>query len=253
MKKRNVLITGGGRGIGKQIVKYFVDQGCNVAVHYFHSKDSATKLVEGFTKKSDQKIFTVQADLSNSASVSELTKAVLQQFGTIDIVVHNAGPFNREKFQVIDYTDEQWDEMIGGNLNSLFYLLREIIPSMEKNNWGRFITIGFNHVSELAEWRFRGPYAAAKTGAASLVKTAALEESDYNITVNMLCPGDIKPPFKEMQIGDVPPHYSKRVATGEDIARIAAFLSEENSMYISGSVIDVAGGKDILAKQNIKL
>jgi 3-oxoacyl-[acyl-carrier protein] reductase len=115
------------------------------------------------------------------------------------------------------------------------------------------ITIGFDRVETAPAWKFRSAYAAAKTGAASLTKTLAIEEAENGITVNMVCPGDIRGEYKEMKIKNVRDQSDinnpiGRPGTGEDIARVISFLCNEDSDFITGSVIPVTGGKDVLNK-----
>lgn len=112
--------------------------------------------------------------------------------------------------------------------------------------------LGFDRVGQAPAWKYRGAYAAAKTGSASLIRTLALEESDNGITVNMVCPGDITSQWKEMTIEAARMVADVQVCPeeGEDIARTVAFLCEDNADKISGAIIEVTGGKDVLAKRN---
>src|SRR5690606_18193589 len=89
------------------------------------------------------------------------------------------------------------------NLSSVFYLAKELIPSMREHGWGRIINFGFNQASQAPSWVHRSAFAAAKVGLVSLTKTLALEEAEHGITVNMICPGDIVGENKEMSIADV--------------------------------------------------
>jgi 3-oxoacyl-[acyl-carrier protein] reductase len=124
---------------------------------------------------------------------------------------------------------------------------------MRENKWGRIVTIGFDRVEAASGWIYRSAFAAAKTGAASLTKSIALEEAGNGITANMVCPGDIIGEWKEKNIEDTTTvEYSAspvgRPGTGEDIARVISFLADEKSGFITGSIIPVTGGKDVLGK-----
>lgn len=124
---------------------------------------------------------------------------------------------------------------------------------MRENHWGRIINIGFDRAENSPGWKYRSAFAAAKTGLVSLTKTLAIEEAEHGITVNMICPGDISANFKEANIDDVreiKDNYTPvgRPGTGEDIARMIAFLCDKDSDFITGSIIQVTGGKDVLTK-----
>ena len=124
-----------------------------------------------------------------------------------------------------------------------------VLPYMRNNSWGRIIHFGFAHAGESRAWPHRAVYAAAKVGLVSFTKTLAIEEAENGITVNMICPGDIRGDNKEKKIVDVehlmdPESPRGRPGTGEDVARVAAFLCGSDSDFITGNMINVAGGMD---------
>jgi 3-oxoacyl-[acyl-carrier protein] reductase len=124
---------------------------------------------------------------------------------------------------------------------------------MRKQHWGRIITIGFDRVESTPGWVFRSAFGAAKTALASLTKTIAIEEAEYGITANMVCPGDIISRWKEKSIDEAIISDSVpvgRYGTGEDISRVISFLIDEKSDFITGSIISVTGGMDVLGKAN---
>ena len=124
---------------------------------------------------------------------------------------------------------------------------------MRKNKWGRIITMGFDRVETAPGWIYRSAFAAAKTGLASLTRTIAIEEMMNGITANMVSPGDISTEWKEKTIEQAVSSHNGltsvgRSGTGEDIARVISFLVDENSSFITGSIIPVTGGIDVLGK-----
>jgi 3-oxoacyl-[acyl-carrier protein] reductase len=152
-----------------------------------------------------------------------------------------------------DYSISEWQYLLEGNLSAVFFLLKQIIPVMRKQNWGRIITMGFDRVETAPGWIYRSGFAAAKTGLASLTRSIAIEEAEHGITANMVCPGDIIDDWKEKMINHTLNHDDElsqviRPGTGEDIARVITFLVEENSSFITGSIIPVTGGIDVLGK-----
>ncbi len=170
-------------------------------------------------------------------------------FGSVDILINNAGPFYRERRKFAEYTMKDIQYLINSNFTAVMELDHLVLPFMRLNNWGRIIHFGFAHAGESRAWPHRAVYAAAKVGLVSFTKTLAVEEAENGITVNMLCPGDIRGDNKEKKIIEVehiidPESPRGRPGTGEDVARVAAFLSRSESDFITGSMINVAGGMD---------
>lgn len=218
-----------------------------------HSQKAAEETADFIRQTYAVQALAIQADVSRYADVQKLVSQTLATFGRIDILVHNAGPFIKEQKLLRDYQLSEWQAMVDGNLNSYFYLLQAILPEMTKNHWGRIVMLGFEKVGNAPAWRYRAAYAAAKSGVASLTRSVALEESRNGITVNMVCPGDIKGTFKEMTIQEAKNQSiegEKRSESGEDLARTIVFLCEEQSDFITGNIIEVTGGQEILAKRN---
>lgn len=253
MNKKVAVITGSATGLGKQTAIALAKAGNHVVINYVHSEQRAHETAKAIQQAYGVQALVVQGDMSQVKEAQSLIEQTLQTFGRIDILVHNAGPFVREKKNIRDYELDQWQAMVHGNLDSYFYLLQAVLPEMAKQKWGRIVMMGFEKVGQAPGWRYRGPYAAAKSGAASLTRTLALEEAENGITANMVCPGDIRGVFKEMTIEAAESEQydgTRRHAVGEDIARTVAFLCEEQSAYITGNIIEVTGGKEILAKRN---
>jgi len=251
-KSRVALITGSAKGLGVQIAKSLAEKGYSIVINYRNSEKEANKLVYHLKQTHGINALSIKGDVGILSDVKNMLKVIKEKLGNIDILVHNAGPFIHVDKTINDYKYDEWEYIINGNLNSYFYLIKEVIPFMRENNWGRIIALGFNQGNSNPGWKYRGAFAAAKSAVISLTKTLALEESKYNITANVISPGDIKGSFKELSINGVKKDSKKRNPTGFDIARVVTFLCEEDSDFISGSVIEVNGGIDILAKKNLK-
>lgn len=248
------LVTGSASGLGVQSVLSLAHAGYSIMINYRKSASEAERLkhkVEALGRK----CALVQGDVSSKTDCQKIVAETMNYFGQIDVLVNNAGPYIFELKKVVDYTDEEWEMMIQGNLSSVFYMVREVIPIMRKKNWGRIITFGFNQSSQAAPWMYRGAYASAKVGLVSLTKTLAQEESGSGITVNMICPGDIIGENKEKTIEESRKTRAKdqapvgRAGSGEDIGRVVRFLCSADSDFITGSVIEVNGGLDVLGKR----
>lgn len=255
MQGKVAIITGSATGLGKRTAIELAKNGVHIVLNYRSSKEAATQTAAMISEKYGVKTLVVKADVSSLSAIQNLVQQTISKFKRIDLLIHNAGPFIKEQKTLVNYTHEEWRQMVDGNLNSYFYLLRETLPYMQKQQWGRVIMMGFNKVGTAPAWKYRAAYAAAKSGAASLTKTLALEEAENGITFNVVCPGDIKGDGKEMGILDAQKQMGeldleKREGTGEDIARMIVFLCEEKSDYVSGNVIEINGGQDILSRRN---
>jgi 3-oxoacyl-[acyl-carrier protein] reductase len=251
--RKTALITGGAAGIGKRIAEQFASEGINLAINYRTSREKAERLAQELSDKYGTDNVAVEGDITDYQQCRKLIDQAGNCLPSFDILVHNAGPYIHERRKLADYCVDDWHYMINGNLNSAFYLSSLLIPHMRKQKWGRIVTIGFDRVESAPGWIYRSAFAASKSGLASLTRTIALEEAQHGITANMVCPGDIVGEWKEGDIAEtvgvsditVP---VGRPGTGEDISRVISFLAAEESAYITGSIIPVTGGKDVLGK-----
>ncbi|MNJ31564.1 SDR family oxidoreductase [Paenibacillus fonticola] len=243
-----VLITGSAKGLGKKTALTLAEQGCHIALNYVHSESEARAL-QSEIEQLGVRCIAVQADISKRDEIESLAAQVCSDLGTIDILVNNAGPFIRERRLFTDYSQTDILAMIDGNLVGAMLLDHLVLPGMREKGWGRIIHFGFGHAAESRAWPHRAVYAAAKTGLVSFTKTLAVEEAPYGITVNMVCPGDIRGQNKEMSIAEVRELSDQetplgRPGSGEDIARVISFLCHANSDFITGNIMDISGGLD---------
>lgn len=252
MNKKTALITGGATGIGKKTALYLAENGYQLAINYRNSGTEAISLANQLTECFGTKNITVQGDVAIEKDCIRIVNETLAVYKTVDVLVHNAGPYIQERKKLTDYSFEEWNYVVQGNLSSVFYLTKLVIPSMRNQKWGRIITFGYDRVETSPGWIYRSAFAAAKTGLASLTRTIAIEEAEYGITANMVCPGDIINQWKESDIYDARGMEGNtpigRYGTGEDIARVIAFLVDEKSDIITGSIIPITGGLDVLGK-----
>lgn len=248
-KRRKVaLITGSARGLGRMTALLLASEGYDVAVNYVKSRMQAEKLTEEL-REYGIRAMAVQADITNRDDTIRLAEQVHTDLGPIDILINNAGPFIRERKSFVDYDPLEIEYLVQGNLLSVMLLDRLILPHMQQNGWGRIIHFGFSHAGEARGWPHRAVYAAAKVGLVSFTRTLSEETAEFGVTVNMVCPGDIRGANKERRIQDVdqekdPETPRGRPGTGEDIARVISFLCRSDSDFITGNVIDVAGALD---------
>lgn len=251
VKKKTALITGGATGLGKKTACHLAEQGYQLAINYRNSNHEAILLAKELEEKFGNKIICIQGDVASQLDCTQIVETAISEFTSIDVIIHNAGPYVRERKKMTEYSFDEWNYIINGNLNAVFYLSKAIIPIMRERQWGRIITMGFERVETTPGWVYRSAFAAAKTGLASLTKTIAIEEAENGITANMVCPGDIISHWKEKGIEEAIISESVpvgRQGTGEDISRVISFLVDEKSDFITGSIIPVTGGMDVLGK-----
>ncbi len=252
MTRKTALITGSARGLGRATATQLAKDGINVITTYRKNQDSANQYMQELAQNYNVQAYALPYDVTVRDNHRNLIQQCNELCDGIDILIHNAGPYIQERKTMMEYTDDEWEYLINGNLSSMFYLAKLIIPYMRANRWGRIITMGFDQSDHAPGWKYRSAFATAKTGLTSLTKTLALEEAEHGITANMVCPGDIVDPWKEslsVEDGVVSEHVPVgRPGTGGDIARVISFLCAEEADFITGTVIPVTGGQDVLSK-----
>ncbi|ALS20692.1 SDR family oxidoreductase [Paenibacillus naphthalenovorans] len=247
-QRKTALITGSAKGLGKMTALLLADQGLDIIVNYVNSKQEAEELC-GRIRQKGVKCEAIQANVARGEDRERLVDEAVRRFGSIDILINNAGPFIRERRLFRDYKTQEILDLMQGNLLGVMHLDHLVIPMMRNKQWGRIIHFGFGHAAEARGWPHRAVYAAAKVGLVSFTKTLAVEEAASGITVNMICPGDIVGDNKERTIREVEHIHDDesprgRPGTGEDIARVIRFLCEERSDFITGNIMDISGGLD---------
>jgi 3-oxoacyl-[acyl-carrier protein] reductase len=247
---RHAFITAGSKGIGRKVTETLIKKGYIVTVNYRRDETAVESLKEQLSSFPDQLHF-VKGDITKQEDIYRMVTEATEAAGSIDILINNAGPYIFERKKLIDYTDEEWYEMMEGNLSAVFHLLKQTVPSMREKLFGRIITYGFQGAESAPGWIYRSAFSAAKVGLVSLTKTIAIEEAEFGITANMVCPGIVLGDMKEASIQAARDLKTKetpigRSGTGEDIARVIEFLCKEDSDMITGTVLDITGGVDVI-------
>lgn len=246
--RKVALITGSAKGLGKMTALTLADQGCDIVINYRKSEAEAKELQSTIEQRGGR-CMRYKADIAELDELRQMVTSVEREWGGIDILINNAGPFVRERRMFADYASDEIRYLMNGNLISVMELDHLVLPYMRNQKWGRIIHFGFGHAAEARGWPHRAVYAAAKVGLVSFTKTLAVEEAGQGITVNMICPGDIYGSNKEKLIAEVEHEIDKesligRPGTGEDIARVIAFLCLDQSDFITGNIMDISGGLD---------
>jgi len=236
------IITGASRGIGKSIAQSFIAQGATVAFTYRSSEEKALELEQELTGNGGTaKGF--KSDASKMADAESLVREVLESFGTIDIVVNNAGITDDNL--LMRMTEDQWDRVINVNLKSCFNLTKSVLKTMLKARSGSIINI--SSVVGVQGNAGQANYAASKAGILGFTKSIALELGSRNIRCNAIAPGFIETEMtakldQETVAGWRKAIPLKRGGTPEDVANACVFLASDMSSYITGQTMNVCGG-----------
>ena len=235
MPSRIALVTGSSRKIGREIALRLADEPgiAAVGVHY-HSDAQAAQDVVRAIKGKGKGSAAFQADLHEESQAKELIARATKEFGRIDILVNDYGPFITRHWD--ELTGEDWESILRGALLSAFHCLRAALPGMRERGWGRILNIGYSRAEQLTSFPGILPYAVAKTGLLTVTRTAAVSEVASGITVNMVSPGLMKG-------GALPKAKIDEHAIGEfkDVAEAVAFLASDRAASITGTNIIVAG------------
>lgn len=236
------IVTGAGRGLGKGIAKKLAEEGASVVLADMNPADEAVKEItdNGGTAVS----YTV--NISEQEEVKALVNFAIEKFGTLDIMVNNAG-INRDGM-LHKMSKENWDLVIAVDLTGTFYGTQEAIKYMRQKGYGRIINISSGSwLGNIGQ----ANYAAAKAGVVGLTKTAARENAKKGITCNAICPGfietDMTSKLKEVNDGAAWDSMISRVPMGyagkpSDVGNMVAFLASDEASYITSEVINVGGG-----------
>jgi 3-oxoacyl-[acyl-carrier protein] reductase len=250
MERKVALVTGGSTGLGKMAAAQLGKAGYRLAVNSRTDRGNADGL-SPILGPEEGEVLRVYGNVSRREEAEQVVAETLAHYGRLDVLVHAVGPFIRERKWFVEHSAAEIEEMIAGNLLSAMWITRAVLPGMRKRKWGRIIFFGFGRAMEAPAWPDRSVYAAAKTGLVSFTKTLAVEEAPFGITVNMVCPGDIVGNNKEMLIDQVRMLNDEetprgRPGSGEDVARVIRFLVEEKSDFVTGNLINVTGGLDVI-------
>ncbi|MET3695978.1 3-oxoacyl-[acyl-carrier protein] reductase [Bacillus oleivorans] len=254
MEKKSAFITGGTKGLGKRTAEAMAAMGYDLYLNYRTEYPETRAWVLRLQHTYRIHVELVKGNMSILDDCKSVSRHIRDHVPNLAAVILNAGPYIADRKLLADYTENEWNELVNGNLSSAFYILKELIPVLRQNK-GRIITFGFDKVESAPGWMFRSAFAAAKSGLASLTKSIAMEEAANGITANMICPGDITGEWKEKMIEEAihfhdPKKPVGRPGTGEDIARMVTFLCDEKSDFITGSIFQINGGQDVLSKSS---
>ena len=238
LENKKVLITGSSGGIGTALVNKFIDSQARIIC----TSSNQTNLDKLKTKYGNSNYYYL-LDFSDSDLLSKNIKIISNEHPDIDILINNAGVTSDNLF--LRMKETQWEEVVKINLNSNFYIIKEILPNMIKRKSGNII--GITSVIAFTGNPGQANYAASKSALVSMYKSIALEVSSRNIRVNSIAPGFIKTnmtdKLSDLQTQEIMKKIPmKKLGKPEDVANTALFLSSDMSSYITGQTFHINGG-----------
>ena len=236
------LVTGGSRGIGKAIALKFASEGADVVFTYLSNK-AAAEQTEQELGQFGHRVKAYASDASSFESAHELVKQVIEDFSRIDILVNNAG-ITRDTL-LMRMTEQQWDEVLNGNLKSAFNFTHAVVPLMARQRAGSIISL--SSVVGIAGNAGQSNYAASKAGIIALSTSVAKEMGSRNVRCNCIAPGFIDTDITSSLPEELRKEWAKtiplrRCGTPEEVANVALFLASDLSSYVTGQVIHCCGG-----------
>jgi len=234
------IVTGSGQGIGRAIALKLAEVGATIVVNDI---SEATETVAEEIKAMKRQSLAIKADVSSAEDVAGMVETTMATYGRIDILVNNAG-ITRDHL-LLRMTDDDWNNVLKVNLNSVFLCTRAVLRHMVKQRWGRIVSIA--SVVGVVGNPGQANYAATKAGIIGFTRTVAKEVASRGITANAIAPGFIETGMTQQLEEKWQQELKKQIPVGyfgspRDVAEAVAFLASEEARYITGQVLGVDGG-----------
>lgn len=240
---KNVLVTGGTRGIGEAISREFAKKGYDLIINYVNSNEKAQNLKQELEKEYNIKVLPIQTDISNEIAIKNMVDTVINEFGKIDVLVNNAGIVIDREFE--DRTVEDWKKTLDINLIAPFVLTKLVGKEMMKQKSGAIINISSTNGLN-TYYPTSVDYDASKSGLISLTYDSAVQFAPY-VRVNCVAPGWVNTEMNKELPEDFVKEETERIlvkrfAEPEEIAKVVTFLASEDASFVNSTVIKVDGG-----------
>jgi 3-oxoacyl-[acyl-carrier protein] reductase len=243
LSDRVAIVTGGAAGIGRGIARVHAAEGARVAIADVDGA-AAAEAAEALRAEGHD-VLAIEVDVVDRAAVDAMAATVIDRFGRIDILAANAGVYQWDSLD--ELTDEVWDRIMDINVKGALHSLQACLPAMRRQRYGRIVFTS-SITGPLVATRHQAHYAASKAAMLGLMRSAALELADNQITVNAVQPGNVRTPgleqagaqLREKLIASVP---LGRLAEPEEIGWAVRFLASEEAAYITGQTLVVDGGQ----------
>ena len=239
---KTVFVTGGSRGIGKEVALTFADNGYNVIINYVSDKTNVEELKKEFESKG-VKALIMKADVTDKEGIDVVVKKAIEEFGSIDVLVNNAG-ITRDNL-LMRMSEEEFDKVIEVNLKGTYIVTKAVTKYMMKKRKGSIINL--SSVVGVAGNAGQSNYSASKAGIIGFTKSVAKELASRNIRSNAVAPGFIETDMTAVLSDEVKENIHnqiplKRMGSAKEVAKVIYFLGSDESSYITGQVINVDGG-----------
>ena len=256
LEKMVAIVTGGGMGIGRGITLELARRGASVVIADIN--DEAAEKTKADVEAAGGKAATVHTDVTNQESTVSMARFAIDTYGKIDILVNNAGA--DKKGAVWEFEEKDWDFLMALNLKGVFLSTQAVVAHMMERKFGR--TINMSSMAGKSGEPFTAPYCTTKFGVIGFTQSIALELGKYNVTVNAVCPGAVETDlFKRGVTGSAKANnrtYEEelqekfisltplgRMTTVEDVAKGVAFFASDEAQFITGTSLNVSGGREM--------
>ena len=253
LSNKTAIVTGAGSGIGKAIAAHLAKHGAQVVVADLNQA-AAQESADEISSQNGISL-AVDCDVANEQSVKEMVQKTVENFGSVEILINNAGLQFISKIE--DFPLEKWNQLISVMLTGTFLCTKACVPYMKKAKWGRIINISSAHGKTPSPWKCA--YVSAKHGIIGFTKVMACELAEWNITANSICPGYVLTPLVEKQIVDLAKQHGisedqvpeqvllknqplKKLVSTDELAALTLYLTGPEAQCITGQALSIDGG-----------